>query len=232
MNAQSSCDGATPQLRELEQLTRDYARYSRSAGGLGSVLGGALCIVSYLAGALLPLSPPVRVALIACPFVWVSAKIWLTQRYYQRYGHVEEQETWAERWTYRFCVGISVVVALFVTSVVLAHAWSRHAVPSIEALGYLALVLALPIAAWRWLRSPLDFIVGVFLFCQAALACGGRAYPLVGAAETTQSAMMSWVALTYPLAAVGLIGSGIVQHRRFAELRTRLEQLRGGIASP
>ena len=37
-------------LHELESLTRSYARYSRSAGGMSSVLGGVLCLIAYLGG--------------------------------------------------------------------------------------------------------------------------------------------------------------------------------------
>ena len=82
----------------------------------------------------------------------------------------------------------------------------------------------LPLATWRWLRSPLDFIVGVFLFCQAALACAGRVYPLVGATHSSAATLMSIVALEFPLAALAMIVAGVVQHRRFRQLHAQLQQ--------
>jgi hypothetical protein len=86
-------EGSMSRLRELESLTRAYARFSRSAGGLGSVLGGALCLLSYFLGALLPLTPALQVGLIAIPFVWLLSKGWLVRRYYQRFGRAEEMQT-------------------------------------------------------------------------------------------------------------------------------------------
>lgn len=61
-------------LSELESLTRDYARYSRSAGGISSILGGVLCLLAYFAGPLLSPIPVVRAGLIAIPGVCLLAK--------------------------------------------------------------------------------------------------------------------------------------------------------------
>lgn len=233
MVSTSDTNLTSDRLHELESVTSDYARYSRSAGGLASVLGGVFCVASYLCGALLPLTVPVRAMLIAFPIVWVLAKIVLTRNYYQRFGRVEESETGAERWTYRACLATSVFVALAITVVVLNQAWSRQAMPAPGVIGYLALVVALPVVTWLWLHSALDFIVGVFLFCQAALACGGRTYPGLDIMHLSQSEPMSWLALTYPLFALALIASGFAQHRQFISLRARLEALRGStMASP
>ncbi|MEO8802564.1 MAG: hypothetical protein ABI304_14745 [Rudaea sp.] len=227
MVSTSDSDLANDRLRELESVTSAYARYSRSAGGLASVLGGMFCVASYLCGALLPLTVPVRAVLIAFPIVWILAKIGLTRHYYQRFGRVEESETAAERWTYRACLATSVFVAVAITIVVVNQALSRQAMPAPGVIGYLAFVVALPVATWLWLHSALDFIVGVFLFCQAAFACGGRAYPGLDIMHLTQWAPMSWLALTYPLLALALIASGFAQHRQFQSLRARLEALRG-----
>lgn len=227
MVATSDSHLAAARLHELESVTSDYARYSRSAGGLASVLGGAFCIASYLCGTLLQLTMPVRVALISFPIIWVLAKIVLTRHYYQRYGRVEESESAAERWTHRACLATSALVALAITIVVANQALTRQAMPAPSVIGYLALVVALPVVTWLWLRSAMDFIVGVFLFCQGALAFGGRAYPGIDIMHLTQSTSMSWLALTYPLLALALIAAGFAQHRQFQSLRARLEALRG-----
>lgn len=211
-------------LGELEALTRSYARYSRSAGGLASVLGGVFCLISYLAGGLLPATPALRAVLVALPFVWLLAKHLMARRYYQRFGHVEEQETAAERRTYRFCVIVTLLVAMLVTVADWPHAgrWTAGGA------GYLAMVWLLVLAGWRWLRSPLDFFVGVFLFCEAALLCAGRTYPVIGTAQAHDALPMALLALMYPLAALLMIGRGVADHRRFLGLRERLAQLHGG----
>jgi hypothetical protein len=76
--------------------------------------------------------------------------------------------------------------------------------------GYLAVVLLLPIVVWRWLRTPLEFIVGVFLMCQAALAFGGR------------SQGFSLDTAVFPMASVALIASGIRDHLRFLRLQSEM----------
>lgn len=215
--------GMRENLGELESLTRDYARYSRSAGGLASVLGGVFCLLSYLLGGLLPLTPVLRVALVALPFVWLLAKQGMVHRYYQRFGHVEEQESAAERRTHRLCLGVTLAVAVLLT----VSALSRDMPPASGVVGYLALVWLLALAGWRWLRSPLDFFVGAFLFCQAALLCVGRAYPVIGTVAAHDAPPMALLALLFPLAALLMIARGVVDHRRFHGLRERLARLRG-----
>ena len=214
-------------LHELESLTRSYARYSRSAGGMSSVLGGVLCLIAYLGGPLLPATPLARAALIAIPAVWLLAKGWMTHHYYQRMGHVEQRETRQERRVHGFCVAVALLVAVMVTATIgtaaRPHVWSLPA----GTLGYLALVWLLVVAAWRWLRSPLDFIVGTFLFCQAAVISAGGFYPLIGTTHTHLAMLMSLVALMFPLAALAMIARGVAEHRQFRELCLRLEQLRG-----
>lgn len=214
-------------LHELEVLTRTYARYSRSAGGLSSVLGGVLCLVSYFGGPLLPPTPLTKTVLIAIPAAWLLAKGWMMHRYYQRMGHVEQQETPLERRVHRFCVAVVLLVALALTAGIATveqqHQWPLHA----GLLGYLALIWLLVLATWRWLRSPLDFIVGVFLFCQAAMISVGGYYPLIGTTNTHEAMLMSLVALMFPLAALAMIASGVAEHHQFRALRLQLEKLRG-----
>lgn len=223
-------DEVHDRLQDLEGLTRSYARYSRNAGGLSSVLGGVLCLLAYFGGPLLHGVAAASAVLIAIPAVWLLAKGWMTRRYYQRWGHVEEQETPAERRTHWFCVGVTLLVAVAITAglglAARPHPWSLSA----GMFGYLALLWLMVLAAWRWLRSPLDFIVGVFLFCQAAMVSAGGYYPLIGTTHTQQAMLMSLVALMFPLAALVMIASGVREHRQFLQLRQRLQQLRPGQA--
>lgn len=230
MNFLHQTCGKDRPANELEALTRDYARYSRSAGGLGSVLGGTLCLASYFCGALLPLTPAVRAVLIAMPFVWLGAKLWLTRNYYQRFGRVEEQEKPNERLTHWLCVAVSLLVALGITVVSLIGVFRHPDKIPTGLAGYLILIWLLPLAAWRWMRSALDFIVGVFLICQAALACVGQSYPMIGLAHGDEAAKLSLIAVMFPLVALVMIAVGVTEHRRFQAIRTRLEALQNGPA--
>jgi hypothetical protein len=220
-------DALSSRLDELESLTRDYARYSRSAGGMASVLGGGFALAAWLGGGLLPSSTALRVMLVALPLVWVAVRQLLVHRYYQRYGHVEEQAPRAVRITHGTCVATVVVVAMVVTFSLLTRPQPLAA----GDYGYLALVWLLAPVTWFWLRSPLDFIVGTFLFCQAAVACAGFAYPVPGTAAAAASPAMTLLTLMFPLAALVFIVNGVTEHRRFLALCRRMTKLRQDVAA-
>ncbi|GLR14767.1 hypothetical protein GCM10007907_35570 [Chitinimonas prasina] len=201
-------------LDELQQLTAEYARYSRSAGGISSVLGGVLCLMSYLAGGLLPLTDLLRAVLLALPLVWLVSKQLMARYYYQAYGHVEERPDHSSLRSHYFCVAVTGLICawLAVGNIIVAEPlgnaawdWTR--------LGYVGIALAMPFVAWRYLRNPLDYIMGVFLLCQAAVVATGRSYPLIG------------IAMLFALYAVQSIIVGLRDHRRFLRLRARLDIL-------
>lgn len=202
--------GLSDRLTEMEGVTREYARFSHSAGGLGSVLGGLLCLASYVAGGVAGASGPVRVALVAAPLAWIVCKELIRRRYYQNLGRVQEMETRRERNGRVARTAFVALVSIAVAGFVLTQE-ERGA----ETTGYLAVVAAMPVVAWLWLRTPLEFVTGIFLMCQAALAFTGSTYPLVG------------VAIVFPFAAVALIVAGARDHRRFRLLSARIRQLTG-----
>lgn len=156
------------------------------------------------------------------PFAWLLARQGMAQHYYQRFGRVEEQEGAAERRVHRWCVAVALLVAVSVTVSALFHGLPLPA----ATFGYLALVWLLVLAGWRWLGNPLDFVVGTFLFCQAAVSCAGFAYPVIGTAAAAANPPMALLALLFPLAALPLIARGAADHRRFRSLCERLLQLR------
>jgi hypothetical protein len=168
-------------------------------------------VISYLAGALLPLTPELRTMLVGMPLLWLVVKQWLAHSYYQRFGHVEELTTPTERRCRLGFTGFTSMVCLVITISVLGRlaplgdqSWD------LSTTGYLAVVAALPVVVWRWLRTPLEFIVGVFLLCQAALAFSGRTYGF--GLETA----------AFPIAAVALVVAGARDHARFVRLRSEL----------
>ena len=206
-------------LDRLSELTRDYARYSRSAAGLGSVLGGVFGLASYFIGALAALTWWSRAALAALPLVWIVAKELLQRRYYQRHGRVEEVERAGERRLHRFLTaivaGVSIAAVGWVLRDVIVHGPGDRA--WWELAGYVVFVAAMPFLVWRYLRTPLEFIVGVFLLAQAAVVLGGGRYEL---GEQLQA----------PIASLVLVGLGAWEHRSYRKLERRLGEV-GGVGT-
>lgn len=202
----------TAGMEQLSEVTRQYARFSRSAAGLGSVLGGVLTLVAYFVGALMPLTPWVRLILAATPLVWIGGKEVLQRRYYQRYGRVVEREGRGDRWWRIAWTAFVAVVSLVIVGAVVHEAWSRGdwaPLGDVRLIGYLVFIGALPFLVWRYMRTAWEFIIGVFLMTQAAVVLVGGNYEL---GQQIQA----------PVVAVVLIGLGIREHLQFRALLRRL----------
>ncbi len=198
-------------LAELESITRDYARYAESAGGLAAVAGGALCLLSFGLGAALAPTTAVRVTLMAIPVLWLALKQFVAHRYYQRLGRVGETLDRGRVLTQRCLIaGVAALVVIIMIGTLLGDEGAALPRTSLVTGLYLAILVAVPVIAWRWLRTPIDLAVGTFLLCQAALAGMGRSYPLWSAA------------LIFVPAAVLMIASGVRDHRRFRVLEQRI----------
>lgn len=131
----------TADLDLLAERTARYARYSLSAGGLSTVLGGILLLV--------------------------------------------------------------------VLGFMFAAMLRDGRAPEGPLLGYIALVILLPFAAWRWFWSVSDFLVGVLLFCQSAIVIGGGNYPAI------------WLPYIAACTAVAVF-YGWREHRDYLALRAEL----------
>lgn len=192
-------------LAAVEDLTRRYARYSRTAGGLATTLGGALAAGVSLCAGLATLAPWQRVLLAAAPLAWLLAKELLRRRLYQRRGTVREALTPFAR---RLHVGLTAAVAVIALAVVgfvgprvLTH-------PTAGGAAYLAYVAALPVVAWFFLWTAEELIVGVFLFCQGAIVAAG------GGVTLARGPLVVFVVA---------IVVGLVEHARFRRLERELE---------
>jgi len=208
-------DGGGPDAETLDDLDRrraltaEYSRYSRNAGGLGNVIGGTLCAIAFLLDRLTTLPYAARLALAATPFVWIATKESLRRRLYQRFGVVEEAWTPKERRTHRRRNGILAAASVLLVAIMLNYA--RFA-PQSQVLGFVAMIVAMPILSARFLRSREEFKVGVVLFCQAAvMLSGGRLGYLVFAA-----------ALVFSTSAIAV---GLRQHRAFRRIARELSEL-------
>lgn len=201
----STTSSAVPTLAEL---TRRYARYSLSAGGLSSVFGGVLCIGIFLLGLLLELTWPLRLTLASAPIIWLLSKELLTRFYYQRQGRVEQRISDGERrWHIGFTAFVGLVSLVIVISVLIGKGLSG-VTPG--GWGYLIVVALMPFVVWRWLWSSSDFIVGVSMICQSAVFLAGGHYQL------------DWLGAYLLFAGLLAIALGIREHREFLRLRQAL----------
>lgn len=200
------------QLEDLDQLAeraQRYARYSRSAGGLSSVIGGALLAASFVLNAYVELTPVLRALLAATPLLWLAAKELLRRHYYQREGMVLQAPSPKERRAHAWTVIYLSIVSLLVLGFVVAAALRDGQAPDARALGYAAVVIALPLVAWRWFWSVSDFLVGVLLMCQSAVVIHGGNYPAI------------WLPYVAFCAAVAIF-YGWREHREYLALRADL----------
>jgi hypothetical protein len=196
-------------LDDLDQLAaraQRYARYSRSAGGLSSVIGGILLFASFLANAYIELGPADRVVLALAPVLWLLAKEVLRVGYYQRDGRALQAPTAKERREHRWMVIYLAVVAVLVLGVLGYTALEVGRMPGPDMLGYALIVAALPLVAWRWFWSVSDFLVGVLLMCQSAVVIGGGNYPAI------------WLIYVGACAAIAAF-YGLREHREYLALR-------------
>lgn len=177
------------------------------------MLGGLLVLVTYLVGALVPqLSMSARLALAAAPLVWIVAKELLRSHYYQGRGRVAEVRSRTDkRWHLGFTL-FTAAVSAFIVVVTLMRT-EPASLTSFETLGYLGYVVAMPFLVWFFMRTALEFIVGVFLVAQAALMLGGGNYEL---GQQLQA----------PIVAIVFIVIGIRQHLEFLDLSRQLTDLR------
>ena len=197
----------TAHLARLAENTSRYARYSRSAGGLSLIIGGILCLATFVIGAAVELTPTLRYVLVSAPLVWLLSKELLRTFYYQRAGAVRERLSTRQRRLHRWMVGYLVVVSLLIIGGVVWAAGSR--VWHWPGLAYIAIVAAMPLVAARWFWSSGDFLVGVLLICQAAVVIVGLHYPWY------------WILLAALYAAIAVI-SGWREHRDYLQLRAEL----------
>ena len=205
------------QLEDLDRLARQaerYARYSRSAGGLSSVIGGGLLAASFLLNAYAELTPVLRALLAATPLFWLAAKELLRRRYYQREGALLQAPTTKERRAHAWNVVYLTVVSLLVLGFVAAALLRDSRAPDASVFGYVAMVVAIPFVAWRWFWSASDFLVGVLLMCQSAVVIHGGNYPPI---------WLPYIALCAAIA----IFTGWREHRDYLALRAELEAPRG-----
>ncbi|MEX0891742.1 MAG: hypothetical protein WEB88_06180 [Gemmatimonadota bacterium] len=182
---------------------------------VASVIGGGFAVFAYFVGALAaPHSLAVRLGLALLPLVWIGSKEMLRLHYYQRFGRVGQVQTAAERrWHLGFTIATAVLSAGIVAVILFGLATRGRTLANHPGvLGYLAYVGVMPLLVWYFMRTPLEFVVGVFLVAQAALMFVGEHYSL-------------WEQVQAPIAGVVLMAIGVKQHLDFRALERDLARL-------
>ncbi len=208
------------EIQQRQQFAEEYASFAQSRNGLGKVIGGLVGIVVILTGTLLGGGLTTAVVTIGATGVWLVAKEVLRARLYQPYGVAAEQWRAENRRTHNWAVA---VVALVAAAIIAFVIW-RGDLDSPTDWVYLFFVAAMPLITWRFLRTPLEFIVGVFLLAACAVHGAGGAYSLVPIAALSLAEIGMLLATWSPfLGAFYLVWLGIREHRDFQRLTRRME---------
>ncbi|MFO7323286.1 MAG: hypothetical protein DIU68_016270 [Chloroflexota bacterium] len=206
-------------IHRRQQLSEAYASYSQTRGGLGKVLGGVVGLVVILAGTLLGGGVVTAGLTIGATLVWLLGKELIRARFYRPLGEVKEVWPDEKRREHLLFTGFVALISAGVAAFIIFNVGINNPGNWI----YLAFVVLMPVLTWRYLRTPLEFIVGVFLLSACAVHGAGGAYSL--APEDFSLEAMSKVAPAWPafIGAVVLIGVGLREHRYFQELTSRLK---------
>jgi hypothetical protein len=204
-------------FEKLQHLTREYSRFSRSATGLGSVLGGAMALAICLLGAFT--DPPMwaRAWLAAALPFWFLGKSWIRDHYYQRHGGVTQALDPAglaiERVSQGAAGGIAAVLLLICGCLIVASPQKIDALPLFNK----AALIVSPLAGMllcRRINTPLEMLVTVNLLVQTIILSSGGVF-----GWKQQGAMFVWAGL--------LVVIGLHEHSRFRQVEAQLQPLRG-----
>ncbi|HXY23860.1 MAG TPA: hypothetical protein VEI73_04370 [Candidatus Acidoferrum sp.] len=207
----------TEELTKVQRLTREYARFSRDAAGLGHVMGGALIFLVVFLVAHRPVNAWEGIVLGTTPLVWIISKEWLRRRYYQFSGRVTQRE---RRWHDLILGLLAGFFAVLILAVFLVQkpiqpfSW-KSAVTSAVCI---AVLLTMPVVVWRYLRAPYEFVPGVFLLALSAFLLSGN----IQIASRVAGAF----GIVAEIVAVVMILAGYTEHMKFLKLRRKLSAMK------
>jgi len=161
-------------LDVISRTSRQLSKFSYSAGGIADVIGGTLALTVALAHGFNLLTPTSRVVFFTFPFIWIAAKELIRRRYYQKFGKITEPIPEINRIMHIVGTVFVAVVGLIIAGLVWTH------VHTAGQSAYVATALAMPIVTWLFLRRPIEFIIGIMMMCQSAVAIAGGRYPFAG----------------------------------------------------
>ena len=203
-------------LEHLQTLTREYAKFSKSAAGWGSIIGGALGLALYAIITQFPNLPTwARVLCGFVPILWITAKQLLQRRYYQRLGQVLENDP-NPKWVMQLIQGglLGMMICLTVTGLV-ALFIRPEKILSIAAPQLVMLVILCAYGLWAsfQLNSVVEMLVALQLFLNAF-------FILIGSENTPGSL---WA---LPACSALLLLIGIYEHLQYKIVEGQLKKFR------
>jgi hypothetical protein len=204
-------------LEQLQTLTREYAKFSRSATGLGSVIGGMIGLTIFLIGAFT--NPPLwaRALMVLVIPIWFVLKAWLRNHFYQRHGTaletLDKLSTNIERLLQGGIGGIAAVMLVACTVLVIINPERIANLPVLNKIALLAAPLA-GLLLCRQINTIVECLVVMNLLVQTVMLASGANWTW-----SNQATMLLYSSL--------LIVIGLVEHIRFRKLETQLQNLRG-----
>jgi len=209
---------SSEELTTLQKLTHEYAKFSRDAVGLGHVFGGVLVFLLVFLLSRDSLSLWEGILLGITPFICLLTKEWLRRNYYQFSGRVAQP---ARRW-HDLILGIlaglivAVIIAIFLTyRLTQAISWNL----ALNTTVCIAVLVAMPFLAWRYLRAPYEFVTGVFLLALSAFLLSGN---LLIATRVAGA-----LGIVAGIVALVMMLAGYAEHMRFLKLRRKMRALKG-----
>jgi hypothetical protein len=204
---------SSEELAEVQKLTREYARFSRDAVGLGHVIGGVLVFLTVFLLARGHVSTWGAVLLGTAPLAWILGKEWLRLHYYQFSGRVTQRE---RRWHDLLLGVLAGLFAVLIAAIFLVQkpmypfSWKL----ALSSAICIAILLAIPFVVWRYLRAPYEFVPGVFLLALSSFLLSGNMQIAVRAAGA--------FGIIVEIVAVVMILVGYAEHMKFLKLRRKL----------
>ena len=204
---------STRSLAEMQHVTREYASFSQSRGGLGNVLGGVAGLIGFAALWLLGRGVALAALAVGLTAAWLVGKELIRRRFYRPFGDAREIRSAAHRRSH--VIAAALMPVGLVAFVALPVGQARSITPPWSLpLPYLIACLVSPWIVWRYLRTDNEIVVGFYLLAMSAMTSAG----------VVPDRLLFGVIL--PLYSVMLIGLGVKEHRQFQALAARLRATR------
>ena len=163
-------------LEQLQTLTREYAKFSKSAAGWGSITGGILGLLLYAIINRSDLPNWARLLCAFAPVIWLGSKQFVQSRYYQRHGQVLENNiipVWLERVLQGLIIGtmLCILGAGLVALAVKPEAILRIPTPN---LILAVLLCGFGIYASRLINTTPELLAAMQMFIAAFYILGGQ----------------------------------------------------------
>ena len=203
-------------LEQLQTLTREYAKFSRSAAGWGIIIGGALGLALYaIISTQSNLSVWARVLCGLAPILWLTSKQLLQRRYYQRLGQVFETDP-NPKWLTQVIQGGLLAILVCIIGIIVVASFIRPerilSVPAAQMI-MLVIVCAYGLYATRQISNIAEMLVALHLYLNTF-------FVLLGLSKVPDSL---WA---LPLCSGVLVVMGIYEHLQYKVIERQLKKFR------